>query len=221
MKTPKKLTFVEFDVALSSFYADECAVDRSTHEMICRTCKSKIRLSPVLIRLHDARVDRCDETESIQQMRLPYCPKCEFPPRSEGCLHVPSPAVFLEWCSWNKDIGQLVLVEGKPLVSVERSKVKGKSEHTLRFILPVKETVARFFKAKRRAKEDSRKRRLPRERRSGKTLEQQIDEIVKSLETAKHPADREALRLKLALLRDRSRKCVPRSKGERRSRGGK
>jgi hypothetical protein len=128
-------------------------------------------------------------------MRIPYCPKCEFPPVSRGCIHVPSLAKFLEWCSLDKDVGQLILIDGKPLTVVD----------------PKKPTSG-----PKRAASNKRTRH---ERRSGRNIDQQIDSVVKAIESTKEPAARKTLQLRLDHLRDRLRKFVRRKKTARRSAG--
>lgn len=110
MKTPTKVTPEEFFVTAQSFLAAHYSVGAETQGLICRHCKSRVMMEPVAVALHKADLERCVDTGSVQFMRIPYCPKCEYAPRPEGCLHVASDAAFSEWCSLHKEVSQLILI---------------------------------------------------------------------------------------------------------------
>lgn len=110
MKTPTKITPEEFFVTAQSFLAAHYSVDEGTPGLICKHCQGRVKMEPVAVPLHEADLDRCVDTGSVQFMRIPYCPECEHTPRPEGCLHVASDAVFSEWCSLHKEVSQLLLI---------------------------------------------------------------------------------------------------------------
>ena len=138
MKTPKNLTGGDFFMVVQSFLADRCSSAGRTHGLTCTYCGSQILTKAVAVQLHEADPNRCIETGVVQPIRIPHCPKCEFPPISRGCIHVPSPAAFLEWCSLSKDVGQLILIDGKPLAVVSPKKPTQKYGGALRILLPVR-----------------------------------------------------------------------------------
>jgi len=112
MKTPEKLKADEFFMIVQSFLVSNYSAGEGTHGLICKHCKSKVRMEPLAVSLHEADLDRCVETGNAQFMRIPYCPRCENPPNSKGCIHVPSLAVFLEWCALHEEVTeQLIIME--------------------------------------------------------------------------------------------------------------
>lgn len=122
MDTPKKLTAVDFVMVVQSYFADRCSwADEAHGGLVCNFCGSPIMTKLVSVRLHKADLDRCIEIDSMQPMKIPYCPKCEIPPSSEGCIHVPSPSSFLEWCASDKYVGPLIVrgMREKSLVNAE------------------------------------------------------------------------------------------------------
>jgi len=110
MKTPTKLKADEFFMIEQSFLAANYSAGEAAHGLICKHCKSRITMEPVMVPLHEAELDRCVETGNVQFMRLPYCPRCENPPNADGCIHVSSLAVFLEWCALYKEVSELLLI---------------------------------------------------------------------------------------------------------------
>jgi hypothetical protein len=110
MKTPTKITAEEFFVTAESFLAAHYSVGEGTPELVCKHCHSRIRTEPVAVPLHEASLERCVETGSVQFMRIPYCPQCEHTPLPEGCLHVASSEAFLKSCNLHKEMSQLLLM---------------------------------------------------------------------------------------------------------------
>jgi len=110
MKTPTKITPEEFFATAQSFLAAHYAGSEEAQGLVCKHCQSRIKMEPVAVALHEADLERCVDTGSVQFVRIPYCPKCEDAPRPEGCLHVDSDAAFLEWCNLHKELSRLLLI---------------------------------------------------------------------------------------------------------------
>ena len=110
MRTPTKLSVEEFFVRAQSFLAANYTKGEGSEGLVCKHCRSTVKMEPVRIPLHEAMLDRCEETDTAQFMKVPYCPKCEEPPSHQGCIHVPSPAAFFEWCKLHKEVSELFLI---------------------------------------------------------------------------------------------------------------
>jgi len=110
MKTPKLARVDDFFLAVQRFLSESCLQDDRAHALICKHCKSSIKMEPVPVALHEVDLDRCVATDIVQFMRIPYCPQCEDAPSSEACIHVLSSAVFFEWCNLHKELSQLLLI---------------------------------------------------------------------------------------------------------------
>jgi len=110
MKSPRKARVDDFFAAVQSFLSESCWQDDRTHALICKQCKSRIRMEPVPVALHEVDLDCCVATDTVQFMRIPYCPRCEDQPSPEACIHVLSSSVFFEWCNLHKELSQLLLI---------------------------------------------------------------------------------------------------------------
>ena len=55
---------------------------------ICKTCGSTIQQVICYVSVHDARFSGCAGSGEVQQIPLPYCPKCEGEPKNTStCVH--------------------------------------------------------------------------------------------------------------------------------------
>jgi hypothetical protein len=97
-------------VSTESFLAAHYSAEEGAQAFVCKHCQSRIKTEPVAVALHEADLERCVDTGSVQFMRIPYCPKCEEAPRPEGCLHAASDAAFLDSCDLHKETGRLLLI---------------------------------------------------------------------------------------------------------------
>lgn len=88
MKTPQRVTSLEFNVVLTSFFHDSC--EREGAGFVCRTCGSYILTKSADISIHDWKFDKCEGAGKRHQVNIPYCPRCEAPPSPTGCVHAPS-----------------------------------------------------------------------------------------------------------------------------------
>lgn len=62
-------------------------IDNKTY--LCKTCNSKIQQVICYVSVHSKKFSDCVGMGKVNQMPLPYCPKCEGKPKNTStCMHV-------------------------------------------------------------------------------------------------------------------------------------
>jgi len=89
MQTPIKMTPDEANMVKDRWLREQVK-EGLGGEPTCMRCGGGIKAITAYISVHFQEFEElCAGGGEVQQVRVPYCPVCETPPQTYGCIHIP------------------------------------------------------------------------------------------------------------------------------------